>query len=129
MGCGAHLAALRRLQIGPFRVEPAVTLSELAAAREGGADPGPAWVPFDRIPLPFAEVTADAQQESRIAHGQSVLVRPFPGEEGDWVKLVNRRQEFIAVGTVTERIGSQGAGTESAWCSPRSCSSDAGDVC
>jgi hypothetical protein len=63
-------------------------------------------VPFDRIPLPFAEVTADAQQETRIAHGQSVLVRPFPGEEGDWVKLVNRRQEFIAVGTVTERIGS-----------------------
>lgn len=106
VGCGAHLASLRRLQIGPFRVEQALTLGELAAALEREDDLGPAWVPFDRIPLPFAEVTADAQQESRIAHGQSVLVRPFPGEEGDWVKLVNRRQEFIAVGTVTERIGS-----------------------
>jgi anaerobic selenocysteine-containing dehydrogenase len=39
-----------------------------------------------------------------------VLVRELPGEEGDWVKLVNRRREFIAVGTVVERIGSGGVG-------------------
>jgi len=37
-------------------------------------------------------------------------VRELAGEEGDWVKLLNRRREIIAVGTVVERIGSAGVG-------------------
>ena len=71
---------------------------------------GRRWIPFDQIPLPFGEVTADPQQEHRIGHGQTVLVRELDGEEGDWVKLINRRREFIAVGTVVERIGTAGVG-------------------
>jgi tRNA pseudouridine55 synthase len=110
LGCGAHLSALRRLQIGPFEVGQAVTLSELEARVAAGELPGAAWIPFDQIPLPFGEVTADPQQEQRISHGQTVLVRELAGEEGDWVKLINRRQELIAVGTVIERIGSAGVG-------------------
>jgi tRNA pseudouridine55 synthase len=108
LGCGAHLAALRRLQIGPFGVADAATLPVLSAALAASREPGGAWVPFDLIPLPFAEVAADPQQEGRIAHGQAVLVRDLAGEEGDWVKLVNRRRQFIAVGTVVERIGEGG---------------------
>ncbi len=77
---------------------------------EAGGEAGPAWVPFDSIPLPFGEVTADPQQEQRISHGQTVLVRELASEEGDWVKLINRRHEFIAVGTVVERIGNAGVG-------------------
>jgi tRNA pseudouridine55 synthase len=110
LGLGAHLARLRRTQIGSFQVSAAIgiaRLDELVRASEG---PGDAWVPFDQIPLPFGEVTTDSQQESRISHGQTVLVRELAAEEGDWVKLVNRRREFIAVGTVVERIGSGGVG-------------------
>jgi tRNA pseudouridine55 synthase len=110
LGVGAHLAALRRLRIGPFRVEDAASLAALRAAREADGDLGAAWVAFDAIPLPFTAATADPQQEARVAHGQSVLLRDFPGEEGDWVKLVNRRGEFIAVGTVIERIGAGAVG-------------------
>lgn len=110
VGCGAHLAALRRERIGPFRVEDAVRLGELDARFAPEADPGACWIPFDRIPLPFPQVTADAQQEGRIANGQSVLVREFEAAEGDWIKLVNQRQQFIAVGTVVERIGDRGVG-------------------
>ena len=110
LGCGAHLSALRRLKIGPFEVDQAVTLGALEARVTAGEPPGGAWIPFDQIPLPFSEVTADPQQEQRISHGQTVLVRELAGEEGDWVKLINRRQEFIAVGTVVERIGSAGVG-------------------
>ena len=65
-------------------------------------------MPFDRIPLPFAEVVADTSQEQRIDHGQTVLVRDLAGEEGDWVKLIDRRQRFLAVGSVVERIGGRG---------------------
>ena len=110
VGTGAHLARLRRLQIGTFTADRAVTLDALAAAVEAGAPPAGAWIPFDDIPLPFAEVIADAQQERRVLHGQTVLVRDLGGEEGDWVRLVDRRHKTLAVGTVAERIGERGVG-------------------
>jgi tRNA pseudouridine55 synthase len=110
LGVGAHLAALRRTRIGNFRTEDAVALPRLEELVQAGEPVGGAWIPFDRIPLPFGEVTADPQQENRISHGQTVLVRELAGEEGDWVKLINRRREFIAVGTVVERIGTAGVG-------------------
>jgi tRNA pseudouridine55 synthase len=110
LGVGAHLVELRRMQIGSFHVEAAVQLAALAAAVEAGAPPGREWLPFDEIPLPFDEVTTDPQQEQRISHGQTVLVRELAGGEGDWVKLVNRRRQFIAIGTVVEKIGSAGVG-------------------
>lgn len=110
LGVGAHLAELRRTKIGGFQVEEAATFGRLEEIVQSGETPQATWIPFDQIPLPFGEVTADPQQESRISHGQTVLVRELAGEEGDWVKLVNRRREFIAVGTVVERIGSAGVG-------------------
>ena len=110
LGVGGHLAELRRTRIGGFRVEDALPFSRLEEKVQAEEALGAAWIPFDQIPLPFGEVTADPQQENRISHGQTVLVRELAGEEGDWVKLVNRRREFIAVGTVIERIGSAGVG-------------------
>lgn len=110
LGVGGHLAALRRTCIGGFKVEQAITFGALEELVKAGEAAGPSWIPFDQIPLPFGEVTADPQQETRISHGQTVLVREILGEEGDWVKLVNRRRELIAVGTVVERIGSAGVG-------------------
>ncbi|MCB1055364.1 MAG: tRNA pseudouridine(55) synthase TruB [Acidobacteria bacterium] len=118
LGCGAHLASLRRLQVGPFKISDAATLEDLEDRRADlDEDPGDdlewlgaSWVPFDRIPLPFGEVIADAQQEQRVHNGQTVLVRDLEGDEGDWVKLVNRRQQLIAVGSVVERIGERGVG-------------------
>ena len=110
LGVGGHLAELRRTRIGGFRVEDALPFSRLEEKVQADEALGAAWIPFDQIPLPFGEVTADPQQENRISHGQTVLVRELAGEEGDWVKLVNRRREFIAVGTVIERIGAAGVG-------------------
>ncbi len=110
VGTGAHLSSLRRLQVGGFHVDKALTVSELARRMENGEPVEPAWIPFDAVPLPFAEVVTDAQQERRLVHGQTVLLRDLDGEEGDWVKLMNRRNELIAVGTVIERIGGGGVG-------------------
>jgi tRNA pseudouridine55 synthase len=110
VGTGGHLSRLRRLQVGSFDVERALTVEELARRVQAGEPVGDAWIPFDEVPLPFAEVITDAAQERRLVHGQTVLLRDLAGEEGDWVKLMNRRQEFIAVGTVIERIGGGGVG-------------------
>ncbi|MGH2669881.1 MAG: tRNA pseudouridine(55) synthase TruB, partial [bacterium] len=105
LAVGAHLASLRRLRVGGFRVDDAVPVQELARRLEAGEPVEPAWIPFDRVPLPFAEAVTDLQQERRLVHGQTVLMRDLGGEEGDWVKLLNSRHELIAVGTVVERIG------------------------
>ncbi len=110
LGTGAHLSSLRRLQVGGFHVDAALTVGELARRLEAGEPVEPAWIPFDHVPLPFAEVVTDAQQERRLVHGQTVLLRDLAGEAGDWVKLMNRRHELIAVGTVVERIGGGGVG-------------------
>lgn len=109
LGTGAHLSRLRRIQIGGIGLERASTLDELRLQVEAGEEPT-AWIPFDEIPLPFGDVAVDAQQERRIAHGQTVLTREVAGEEGDWVRLVDRRGHLVAVGTVAERIGERGVG-------------------
>jgi tRNA pseudouridine55 synthase len=110
LGCGGHLESLHRLQVGPFSSEDACTIDEIAAGHADGASPPPGWMDFDSIPLPFEEVRTDAQQERRIVHGQTVLIRSSTSEEGDWIKLVNRRRQLIAVGSVIERIGDGGVG-------------------
>jgi len=106
LGCGAHLAELRRTKVGPFHVDQAVTLAHLSLQAESNEAPAEGWVPIDQVPLPFPELATDSQQSKRLIHGQSVLFRDLEGEEGDWVKLVDRRGQLIAVGTVAERIGS-----------------------
>lgn len=110
LGCGGHLEALRRLAVGPFGVADAGTLGSLAEEVTDPQDLGSAWIPFDAIPLPFREVNADGQQERRITHGQTVLIRDTDCEEGDWIKLVNQRNQLIAVGSVVETIGDRGVG-------------------
>ena len=110
MGYGATLSGLRRTQVGSFKVGQSLTIEELRRRAEEGEEFGDAWWPFDDIPLPFSEVLADAQQERRIQHGQTVLIRDLEGQEGDWVKVVNRSHRFIAVGSVVERIGTGNVG-------------------
>ena len=112
LGCGAHLETLCRLKVGPFAVEDSATIGAIEAASEDGGTSGlgSAWVPFDGIPLPFPQISTDAQQEQRIAHGQTVLIRGSECEEGDWIKLVNQRDQLIAVGSVVETIGDGGVG-------------------
>jgi len=105
----AHLAALRRLQVGGLRVENAMTLDDLANF-EGEPETLESWIPFDQIPLPFGEIEADGQQERRITHGQTMLVDQLEMEEGDWVRVINGSRRMVAVGTVIERVGNRGVG-------------------
>jgi len=110
LGCGAHLEELRRLKVGPFEISSAATMSELTRRREADEELGEAWIPFDDIPLPFSTVALDPQHERRVLNGQTVLLREVACEEGDWIRLLNRRRQMIAVGTVIETIGESGVG-------------------
>lgn len=105
LGSGAHLASLRRITVGGFRLDHAATLEALDEAAR--LDELEAWIPFDRIPLPFEQVEVDTKQEQRITHGQTVLVRGMESSEGDWIKVDNRRGEFLAVASIVEQIGAE----------------------
>ncbi len=107
LGTAAHLVELRRHQIGSFKVEDALTVAALAVALAEDRLT-PAFIPFDDIPLPFESIRTDPQQEKRITHGQTVLVKDARVGEGDWVKVINGHNEFVAVGAVIECLGPEG---------------------
>lgn len=113
VGTGAHLSALRRTRIGKpglwFDVGEAVTLAEANRRQVAGADLGAAWMPLSRVPLPFGGATLDALQERRAVNGQTVILQTRGTAAGEWVKMVDRVGELVAVGSVVEAIGASGA--------------------
>lgn len=112
LGCGAHLAGLRRTRIGKpglwFDISQALTLGELERRRSEGQELEGAFQPLRDIPLPFPTGTLDALQERRTHHGQTVFLPGLGAADGDWVRLVDRTGELVAVGSVVERVGSAG---------------------
>jgi tRNA pseudouridine55 synthase len=73
LGCGAHLSALTRTRVGPFKVEDAVGMAELEAAFEGGE-----WMehlmPLDFGLIHMPQITLHIEDEKDIRHGQAVAI-------------------------------------------------------
>jgi tRNA pseudouridine55 synthase len=76
LGCGAHLAGLRRTRVGALRLERAVTLAALevmppAARRE--------WLqPADALLASLLRVDLDEARAARFAHGQAIETGEAP---------------------------------------------------
>jgi tRNA pseudouridine55 synthase len=71
LGCGAHLASLRRTRVGPFAVEAAADEAALAAAFEDGS-----WrellQPMDCGLMALPAITLEIEDEKDVRHGQAV---------------------------------------------------------
>ena len=87
LGCGAHLAALRRTSVGPYRLTDAVDLASLEEAAARG-EAATLILPLERL-LPWApQVTVRPEAEALVRNGCSLdpshLLTPFPdfGREG-----------------------------------------------
>ncbi len=102
LGCGAHVTALRRLGVGPFRVKDAVTLETLQAAGDSdGLDA------LDRCLLPMEAAIQD-RPELRLSEdaayylrkGQAVLVPRAPTE--GLVRLYQGNGEFLGIGEIMD---------------------------
>jgi tRNA pseudouridine55 synthase len=97
LGCGAHVEALRRLWVDPFRSPRMHTLDELLAVAEQGEGA------LDALLLPVAaglvdwpQATLDADGARRIGQGQFVTVACAPGE----VKIVDENGRCLGMGEV-----------------------------
>jgi tRNA pseudouridine55 synthase len=76
LGCGAHLAGLRRIRSGSFRVEDAVPLAEAISAGPGLAT---RLVPPSAALPEFAAVELTPDGLKRVLHGNSVSPGHFTG--------------------------------------------------
>jgi tRNA pseudouridine55 synthase len=94
LGCGAHLATLRRTSAGPFALAQAVTLDELAdSARAGTLE---LRLPHPRTLLPeMPSVTADEVTAGRLRNGMAVNLPELTS--APLVKVFESQRELIAV--------------------------------
>ena len=102
LGCGAHVAQLRRTEAGPFDLTHAVTLEELEQAHEeGGAEALDAFmIPMDSGLLHWPSVEMTENGSFFWLNGQPVRAQNSPLE--GMVRVYNHNQEFIGVGEMDD---------------------------
>lgn len=94
LGCGAHLASLRRVAAGPFCEDAALTLDELAKLKEAGEVER--YLPHPRTLLPeMPSATADAMTAGRMRNGAMCNLADFSNEPR--VKVFANRDELIGI--------------------------------
>ena len=95
LGCGAHLASLRRTAAGAFTLDEALTLDEIEAlAAQGKLEER---MPHPRMLLPeMPAVTADEQTVGRIRNGMQVNLPEY--STASLVKIFEGQRELVAVG-------------------------------
>jgi tRNA pseudouridine55 synthase len=94
LGCGAHLASLRRVAAGPFQISGAQTLEELECrARTGTLE---ASLPHARTLLPeLPAATADPFAAGRLRNGGAANLPDF--SDAALVKVFAGRHELIGI--------------------------------
>lgn len=78
LGAGGHLIRLRRLAVGPFRIEDAVTLDQLEQDREG-REPLRLIDAGDAAAAVLPSRTVDAAEVAELAHGRRLAAGPESG--------------------------------------------------
>lgn len=96
LGCGAHLAALRRLGVGRFSVEDATTLEVLADMDEAARDARLA--PADALIAELPALDLDVDAEWQITHGQALWRARLT--VGELYRLYGAQGGFLGVAEV-----------------------------
>lgn len=96
LGCGAHLATLRRSVAGDFSLQDAVTLDELArVASSGEGIDGHLYHPRRMLPeMPC--VTANEWMAGRIRNGMTVNLPEY--SDAEMAKIFTSQRHLLAIG-------------------------------
>ncbi|WP_455366174.1 tRNA pseudouridine(55) synthase TruB [Kaarinaea lacus] len=101
LGCGAHITALRRLQVGVFEGAKMYTFEELNKLLEQDVtELDQALLPIDAGLSDWADVQLSTDATFYLRQGQPVFV-PGP-KSGTYVRLYDPARVFLGVGTVLE---------------------------
>jgi tRNA pseudouridine55 synthase len=93
LGCGAHLAALRRTAVGRFGLDCAHTLERLEAMPASGRDE--CLLPVDALLQNLPEAHLEPAQQVRFVHGQAV---PWDGPPQPRVRVYGAGGGLLGVG-------------------------------
>ncbi len=96
LGCGAHLAALKRTRIGGLELAAAVTLAHLEALPAEDRDD--LLAPADALLRDVPTALLSGLETSRILHGQGVR---WQGEPGQRCRLYGDDGGFLGVGELS----------------------------
>jgi len=103
LGCGAHVVALTRLACGPFTLEEAIDLEELAQAVVGGRLEE-VMHPADTAVADWPPLILDEESAWRMTHGQSVAGTAM--EESEWARVYSSAGgEFLAIARWNQAVG------------------------
>lgn len=101
LGCGAHVIALRRIQVGCFSAAEMISLGRLEKLAEAGAEQ------LNALLLPLEQVLGDwpaidlvADLAYYLRQGQPVQVSQAPSR--GWVRLIEHNKGFFGIGQVME---------------------------
>jgi tRNA pseudouridine55 synthase len=97
LGCGAHLVALRRLAVGPFRVEEALPLTALMELTLEELDAR--IIPLGRCLPGMRQISVDPEQARRLRQGQP-LVWAGNGAAGEEQVQVLEGLNLVAVARI-----------------------------
>ena len=102
LGCGAHVAGLRRIAAGPFDLSRSVTLDELIALHdEQGSEALDRYLlPCDAGLLDWPQVTLTEHTTYYWQNGQPVRAPGAP--VSGMVRVYSHQQEFIGVAEIDE---------------------------
>ncbi len=100
LGCGAHLAALRRTGAGRFSLDYAHTLQSLEAMPAAERDA--CLLPVDALLQDLPEARLEPAQQARFLQGQSV---PWPGPPQPRMRVYGSDGALLGVG----ELGADGA--------------------
>jgi tRNA pseudouridine55 synthase len=92
LGCGAHLAALRRTGIGALDVDQAYPLRMFEALTAEARDA--LLLPPDSLLASLVEARLDVADAARLRQGQAVR---WSGDEGTRLRVYDTEQRFIGV--------------------------------
>ena len=102
LGCGGHVAELRRLQVGPYSEEKMLTLEQLEAlASESLSRIDELLLGVDSSVVDWPKLTLTESSAFALANGQAIRVGQRPAEEG-LIALYDARQQFIGVGEILD---------------------------
>ena len=100
LGCGAHLAALRRTGTGGFSVDQALTVEKLEAMDDGARDG--ALLPAEALVAGMPALEVAAGEALRFRQGQRV--RAIPGAKGECAVFSNG--DFLGIAEVADGVAS-----------------------
>jgi len=99
LGCGAHLKALRRTQVGPFDLHEARTLRQLETMNLQQRDAN--LLPIDSLLVALPKILLDDGNCGNFLQGNTITLTASPS--CGTVRIYNMKQRLIGIGEITQQ--------------------------